>query len=100
MELIVEYIIAGVKISILTVVFVLGSVASTMIYAGCSESPDAPIVKGAPNQRDGSSKDSSNVYFPPNAENVKHLNEHWATFELEGEKFLVHRYWIRSKDGG
>lgn len=38
-----------------------------------------------------------NASIPPNAQNVKILGNGWATFELEGHKFLFRRtVWDRS----
>lgn len=36
-------------------------------------------------------EDANNTIFPPKATNIVFLNDDWATFEYDGQKFIVYR---------
>ena len=36
-------------------------------------------------------QDANSTVFPPAATNIVFLNDDWATFEYEGQKFIIHR---------
>ena len=56
-----------------------------IVVVGCNSSK---------NQKDAASNDKNQpILFPPGAKNVKHLNDYWATFDLDGNHYLIHRYW-------
>lgn len=53
------------------------------------------IIAGCDTQ-ESLEKGGSKWLFPPGATKITHLSDEWATFEFQGNKFLIHRHSIGS----
>lgn len=58
--------------------------STLLLFCSCSSDSGSPLVRG-PEPENGETP------FPPNAQNIKILGKGWATFELDGHKFLFRR---------
>lgn len=76
-----------------------GLILLTLLCSGCEEGPPHSPKKLKSQSAASDLVEGRGLYFPPNAENINHLNEHWATFDLDGETYLIHRSWYKSNYG-